>query len=226
MKKALVISTLVGAMAMGEAAHAEMLEAKQGGVFFGSAIAGASLGGPVGAVVGALTGVWLSESLEDADKVDDLETRIAANEQEKARLKMRLVDAETATLKYAQAALDQLQLALMFKTNDSELSAVDQRRLELLAEFVANDPQLHVRLDGHADPRGKKDENEKLARERVDTVANLLVDNGLEEIRISRFSHGETQSTANKDDMDAYAMERVVNIQLERRDQSVAGNNH
>ena len=85
-----------------------------------------------------------------------------------------------------------------------------------LAEFLASNPQIAVRLDGYADPRGGEAYNRQLSLGRLNYVARMLAAHGVDPQRIERFNHGSSRSVANEGDYDAYALERAVKINLSR----------
>lgn len=221
MKKALVLSTIIAATSV-NLAHADddRHVARKAGVFFGSAVAGAMLAGPIGMVVGAASGVWLDDKVEQADNLEqDLQQSALALQNSRNninRLQSQLAAAEDHSQRYAQLILEQLQLELLFKTGSSELSGAGKQRLAMLADFMAKNPELNLRLDGYADPSGDQQFNLALSEQRVNAVAEQLKLAGLAEQRITTYSHGASQSQAQPGDYQGYAMERVVRIQLNR----------
>jgi outer membrane protein OmpA-like peptidoglycan-associated protein len=85
---------------------------------------------------------------------------------------------------------------------------------------MANNDELAIRLDGYSDPRGAAGFNLALSQQRVKSVAEQLKLAGLDPSRISTFSHGATQSQALQGDYDSYALERVVKIELTKKNQA------
>jgi outer membrane protein OmpA-like peptidoglycan-associated protein len=203
-------------------AHAdEWLETKQGATFFGATAAGVALGGPVGLLGGGLLAAWMNTTMEQAAEAEsaklelaDTRRALASSEQALARTEADLEEARASSEHYAQLVLDQLQLEMLFKTGEAELTNTGQLRLAALAEFLVDNPQIAIRLDGFADPRGDAAYNQQLSLGRVSHVARLLEQAGVDRARIASFSHGATRSTASQGDLDAYAMERAVKIQL------------
>ena len=197
------------------------LGTKQGASVIGAAAAGGALGGPLGMVAGAAIGAWYSEQLEhaagaDADRaaLAETEARLAVTLQEQQTLVARLEMVEDANLDYAQLVLEQLQLEMLFKTDATELTPQGRQRLAKLADFLANNPAIAVRLDGYADPRGDAAYNMQLSLARVSYVMQELQTLGVAAERIERFSHGASSSEAIAGDYDAYALDRAVRIHL------------
>lgn len=219
MKKIIAVTAL-STVVVASNAHAgdAMDDARKTGVFFSSAIAGAVLAGPIGMVAAAVGGVWLDEKVEQANELEGelqgAKAELANANGKLSTLHYRLAVAEDASQQYAQIALDQLQLEMLFKTGKSEVTDAGKHRLALLADFMKKHAKLAIRLDGYTDPRGDEDFNLKLSSQRVDSVVVELKAAGLDEKRISRHSHGADQSVAVQGDYDGYALERVVRIQI------------
>jgi outer membrane protein OmpA-like peptidoglycan-associated protein len=219
MKKILVVSSiLVAITATNVHAESGFSEVRRAGVFFTSAIAGAVVAGPVGMIAAAASGVWLDEQVVKAGELELVEASLSTANTRNDQLSQQLSAAENITEQYARMALAQLQLEMLFKTNDSELTPRGEQRLVMLAEFMAVNPDFILRLDGYADPRGDASYNLSLSAARVHSVAQQLFSLGVEERRISIFSHGDSLSQAQNGDYDEYALERIVRIQLSRKD--------
>ena len=206
-------------------AHADdWLKTKQGATFLGATTAGVVLGGPFGMVAGAAIGAWFTQQLDAADQVDKSRDQLAMARMELresqtdiVQLEAALQDSHDTSAQYAQLVLDQLQLEMLFKTNATVLTTTGQRRLARLAEFLVANPQIAIRLDGYADPRGDDSYNQPLSLGRVRHVAQALEDFGVDVSRIESFSHGDSQSAAPQGDYDAYALERAVKINLSQQ---------
>ncbi len=219
--KSIALGSLL-ALATIPPAHAdEWLEAKKGATFFGATAAGVALGGPLGLLGGGLLTAWMHQTMDEAAKAENSKQELAAtrqalesSEQALARTEADLEAAQASNEHYAQLVLDQLQLEMLFKTGEAELTNTGQLRLTALAEFLVANPQIAIRLDGYADPRGDDAYNQQLSLGRVSHVARLLQQAGVDPVRIASFSHGASRSTAGEGDLDAYALERSVKIQL------------
>lgn len=181
----LALSGLLAVVTVPSAHADEWLPSKKGATLFGSIAAGVALGGPVGMLAGAAVGAWLNETLDDAAEVDvsreqlaQAKTQMQQSSGTVARLEHQLAQARDTSKQYAQLVLDQLELEMLFKTNATELTAAGQKRVARLADFLVANPQLEVRLDGYADPRGEDSYNQQLSLGRVSHVARMLMDFG------------------------------------------------
>lgn len=217
----IVLAGLLGLATLPQAHADEWLPAKKGAAFAGATAAGVALGGPLGLLGGGLLAVWLHDTMDEAAEAEtarqalsSVESELVASEAALAETTAELAKAREANAEYAQLVLDQLQLDMLFKTNETELTNTGKARLAALAAFLAANPQIAVRLDGYADPRGSKKHNEQLSLSRVNHVARLLARHGVDSRRIEGFSHGASRSAAAEGDYDAYALERAVRINL------------
>ncbi len=220
----LALSGLLAAATIPPAHADDRLNTKQGATFLGATTAGVVLGGPIGMVAGAAIGAWFAEKLETADQVEESRDQLATARLELresrtdiARLEGALQDSRDTSDQYAQLVLDQLQLEMLFTTNATVLTTTGQQRLARLAEFLVANPQIAIRLDGYADPRGDDSYNQQLSLGRVRHVAQALEDFGVDVTRMESFSHGDSQSHAPQGDYDAYALERAVKINLSQQ---------
>ena len=76
-------------------------------------------------------------------------------------------------------------------------------------------PDVIVKVDGYADPRGTESENLKLSSDRAEAVRAALMAGGIADSRIVVSAHGEDGVTTPEGDVDGYALNRRVVITLE-----------
>lgn len=218
-KKILLASLLALSASSASFADRDYSQPRRAGVFFGSALAGAVVAGPIGMVAAAMGGVWLDQQVIKAATLDESlaeqQAQLADTEEQFKALQYRLALAEHRSAQYADIALEQLQLQMLFKTGQAELTATSKARLKLLADFMESNSQFTLRLDGYADPRGDSQYNLQLSSDRVAAVAEQLAAAGIDPQRIEQFSHGASQSTGLSGDYDGYALERMVSIALQ-----------
>ncbi|AMX01634.1 OmpA family protein [Microbulbifer thermotolerans] len=231
MKKVLMVATLGSLIATGAQATeqregfqgSKLTPAKQATVFTGAAVAGAAVGGPVGFIAGALGGAWLGEQIKQAEEADMLATQLTESRAELNDLAQQLDAARLSANDANELAVDSLRFQLLFTTGDDQLKEGQLRQVEALANFLNRHPQLHVRLEGRADPRGSDGYNNVLSDQRALSVQRALESYGVDATRISRQALGATHSKAPRGDADAYAMERRVDIHF-NLPESMAGN--
>lgn len=201
--------------------------------FIAGGVVGAAAAGPIGAVVGAGLGTWLGNRVHRASDAGKAEAALA----EQRREGMRLAEANRAlTVQVAQLttsvnamqlakadpaeALDGLQGDVLFRTGSSEIEPQTAHQIQTLAQAMAKSPELKIRVDGYADPRGSVEANLKLSQARADAVRDLLLASGVAEKSLEVNAYGKTQSVA--DDDDGFALERRVRLTLQAQGGQVA----
>lgn len=232
MKKLLVTTSI--ALAIGAASNhtlaasdiyqydsGEINTAKEGVAFGSTAIIGGLVAGPVGAVIGAVGGAFLGKELTKADDYNlakqdlkEKEVELAGVNTEITALKNQLAVLQDHNEQIENLAVNDLEFHLLFHTGNDTLNEEAMTRLDSLADFLKKNPELSVRLHGHADPRGSDGYNNVLSQHRALNVQNALEFYGVETERLERYSYGANKSTAIKGDLDAYALERKVTVQI------------
>lgn len=228
MKKLLAIALLGTTLPV---AQAEVSQTTAQNIGVGSGIViGAIAGGPVGAIIGAAVGGHYADNVQQAGQIPELKSSLAATSDELeqartrvARLNRSLFDTraelaqlgeEMSGLLLERAAVEGLQMEVLYPTGQSKLSDNASARLRRLAELLNRLPDMTVRLDGYADPRGDASYNEDLSRHRAEAVRDALVAAGVAAERIALHAHGEGTSVSVEGDLDAYAFERMVRVRL------------
>ena len=235
MKQTILGVALVATLATGTAAAADTPAAetpgsvaKQGVVIVGTAVTGAVLGGPIGYMLGGLTGAWLAGNIARAEERDDSIARLADAEAEIGTMSDRLADANDDTIaltdalqdtraamtRYRRLASEYVSFELLFRTGEGTLTEAGDERLGQLAMFLAEQPDISITLSGFADPRGDDAFNMALSEERVRTVAASLEASGIDAERITVNAFGDQRSASAEGDLDAYALDRRVTIEL------------
>ncbi len=222
-----MIVTGLSAVLLTTSAIAGDKSVETGAGFGGGAIVGAIVGGPVGAIIGSAAGAVLGRRVHEAGKVGTLTAELNQARGDMDTMQGALDDAaRDLALLHDRVARDEdvrrqvenLRLEVLFRTDNSELSTESAAQLSKLALLLDAMPELGVRLDGYADPRGNTDYNVQLSSRRADSVKSLLQQNGVDQHRITLVAHGEANSTSADGDLDAYAMERRVSISLDVND--------
>ena len=97
---------------------------------------------------------------------------------------------------------------IQFEYNSSALTADSQTGIQILADFLKRNPDLKVELAGHTDDVGSEKYNLKLSADRADVVRQALVDNGIEEKRLTAKGYGATKPLVPNDSDEHRAMNR------------------
>ena len=211
--------------------------------FVTGAVIGGFAAGPVGAVIGAGLGTWLGNRVHRAGDATKAEATVAVLQTDKSELqteKSALLNERTAlteanrnlsarledltqkvqtvqnTKQDASEVLDGLQGDVLFRTGSAEITPEIAHQIQVLAQAVAKSPELKVRVDGYADPRGSTDTNLKLSEDRANAVRDLFLAAGISDEVLEVNAYGKSQSVAA--DSDGNALERRVRLTLQAQD--------
>ena len=104
----------------------------------------------------------------------------------------------------------ELATVIYFDFDSSEVRAADQDMVSRHAMQLGNNPNLRVRLEGHADERGSREYNIGLGERRAQAVRQMLMIQGVSASQISTVSFGEERPVAFGSSEDDYAQNRRV----------------
>lgn len=196
------------------ATTSKVTEAKQATAFTSMGLIGLAAGGPIGMFVGAISGAYIGEQIKKADGMESLELAKAntENQLQIANLELESRNQELAQLE--QATLENLQLQILFLTGSDSLTPQGQQQVFALANFLTQNPHLQIHLTGHSDPRGTDEYNDVLSHERALSIQAALQQAGVENKRISVTAHGSAFSKATRGNLDSYAFDRRVDIEI------------
>jgi outer membrane protein OmpA-like peptidoglycan-associated protein len=195
------------------------------GVATGLAV-GAIAGGPVGAIFGAAAGAWLGDRyhkqnearailVSDLRASEDHSSRLAA-EMQRMSASLADSDAKRAQLEAALDRTHELESSVLFRTGASELEPAALAQVAKLGALVAGLPDVTVHLSGYADPRGTEAFNLALSQRRAEAVKTALQTAGVDANRMVVEGLGAADDCGDEDDLDIDALERRVDIHLER----------
>ncbi|QXI36932.1 OmpA family protein [Pseudomonas xantholysinigenes] len=133
--------------------------------------------------------------------------RLAKLDLERQRLQLALREAKLASVqqqgKFVEAqiaalASEQADRGLvmtlgdvLFDTGQAELKSSASRTVLKLVQFLQLNPRRVVRIEGYTDSTGAAEDNLKLSRDRAQSVADMLVDLGIDEKRIQVEGYGD-----------------------------------
>ena len=229
MNKLIIITGITAIFAAGTAAAADDRSTETRAGFGSGAIIGAVVGGPAGAIIGSAAGAIIGQRVHKAKDAKRLETELGQARTDMSHLKVAL-DRAAVDLARLNETVEQhqdtrelvegLSLDVPFRTDNSNLGIQAEQQLAELARLLAALPDVQVKLEGFADPRGTAEYNEALSAQRAASVRTTLENLGVDTGRMTLVAHGETLSSSQDGDLDAYAMERRVNISLSAGNES------
>lgn len=146
----------------------------------------------------------------------------AANEQTAAaQAQSAAAQAQSARL---QAEIDQLKATptdrglvltlgdVLFDTGKSELNSGATRKLDQLAQFLAEHKDRRVQIDGFTDSIGSDSYNQELSRRRADSVKSALLTRGIASSRIGTEGYGKAFPVASNADSGGRQLNRRVEV--------------
>ena len=149
--------------------------------------------------------------MTSAELQEQVQARQEAEERAQAALESLR---EVATVREeSRGVVITLDGAVLFTTAQSELLPTAERRLGAVAETLKDyESDKRLRIEGHTDSRGTEEFNMELSRERAQSVADYLAENGIERSRMEIVGMGESKPIAPNDTPEGRANNRRVEI--------------
>jgi outer membrane protein OmpA-like peptidoglycan-associated protein len=99
---------------------------------------------------------------------------------------------------------------ILFDTGRATIKPESEAPLGTVIELLKGDPALKLEIQGHTDNVGGKDTNQKLSRDRAESVKAYLVKGGVVAARLTTAGFGDTQPVADNGSEDGRARNRRV----------------
>lgn len=181
------------------------------GAIFGKG-KGAAIGAAVGAVAGGVAGTLIGKKMDKQAK-------------ELAQIQGAAVDTITDTngLTAIKVTFDN---GILFATNKSNLSQSAKNSLTQFATSLLNNPQTNVQIYGHTDNTGSLAVNQRLSKERANSVMNYLMNSGVSSSRMVSDGFDYQFPVASNDTPEGRAQNRRVEVYISaNKDMIDAANN-
>jgi outer membrane protein OmpA-like peptidoglycan-associated protein len=104
--------------------------------------------------------------------------------------------------------------SVLFERSKPVLLQSSYDELDMVADFMKENPKVEILLSGHTDNQGRHELNMKLSRSRVAVVKDYLVAKGIEEKRITSKGFGGTKPIADNDAEETRALNRRVEFTI------------
>jgi len=175
-----------------------------------------------------------------AAKADDARVAAGQAERDKIQLAARTRDVDNAKMATntalgqrdqateqaarLQAEVDQLKATptprglvltlgdVLFDTGKAQLNPGSARKLDQLAQFLADHPERRVQIDGFTDSVGTDSYNQDLSQQRADAVKSALITRGIDRSRIGSQGYGKGFPVANNVDSGGRQLNRRVEV--------------
>lgn len=103
------------------------------------------------------------------------------------------MDWQTLQAVRVDAALTLKLSSITFPFDSTTVDISFSKYISLIAQFLADNPEVSLSLEGHTDPVGDSPYNEDLGFHRAIAIKDALVASGVDESRLWVFSYGESQ---------------------------------
>lgn len=97
---------------------------------------------------------------------------------------------------------------ILFDTDRYNIDSRDQAILQSQAQWLAQNPNARITIEGHADERGTRDYNLALGERRANAAKNYLASLGVSAARMTTVSYGKERPEALGSDESAWAQNR------------------
>jgi peptidoglycan-associated lipoprotein len=141
----------------------------------------------------------------DSAREDSIRLANEAAERDRAENERRdreRVERETA------GAREVLTQIIFFEYDSDEISGEAEQNLRLKAAVLAANPNVRLRIEGHADQRGSTEYNLALGQRRAEAVRAFLANYGVDPERFTTVSFGKERPLVEGDDEQAWERNR------------------
>ncbi|MEM1232935.1 MAG: OmpA family protein [Pseudomonadota bacterium] len=152
---------------------------------------GAVLGAAVGGVAGGLIG----------QQIDRQEDALRAQ-----------LSSEVQIVRQGNELIVRMPQDILFDTNSATLRPDLQGDIRSLASNLQSFPDSNITVVGHTDNTGSAGFNQTLSQQRAESVASILLNQGVASFRIQAFGRGENEPIATNLTPEGRALNRRVDI--------------
>jgi len=104
------------------------------------------------------------------------------------------------------------QLVVYFDYDEAEILPEFNALLQAHGQFLAQNPNTQLRLEGHADERGSREYNIGLGERRAQAVRRVLMLQGAGSAQFTTVSYGEERPAQTGSDDEAWRLNRRVEL--------------
>lgn len=135
---------------------------------------------------------------------------------ETERLERELADLEAEQTE--RGIVLTLSDAVLFATDSDELKSGAYRALDRLADFLEDNPERRLLIEGHTDARGTDEYNQDLSERRAESVAEALMERGIASDRLRPVGLGEEYPVASNETSAGQQQNRRVEVVISKDD--------
>jgi peptidoglycan-associated lipoprotein len=171
-------------------------------------IAALSLGGTVGCARNAEPEGPTPEQIEAQRRAEEDARRAAERAEAERRAAADAARAGDATARETAAAREILEERIHFDYDRSAIRADAEQRLMRKVAVLRANPNVRLRIEGHADERGSIEYNVALGQRRAEAARAFLVNYGVSADRLETVSWGEDRPLVRASNEEAWAQNR------------------
>jgi len=101
---------------------------------------------------------------------------------------------------------------VLFETSKATLKPGAASQMDRIAQFMQQNPETKVIVEGHTDSTGSEEYNEQLSQRRAQAVSDALVERGIDPSRVQAMGRGEAYPVASNDTSAGRQQNRRVDI--------------
>ncbi|MDR0814289.1 MAG: OmpA family protein [Bacteroidales bacterium] len=101
-----------------------------------------------------------------------------------------------------------------FEFNSFELTPAAQEAMDYVADWLTNQPNVRIELEGHTDNKGTPAYNQKLSERRAKVMCDYLITKGIASERLSYKGYGLTKPIATNDTEEGRQKNRRMGIKI------------
>lgn len=109
-----------------------------------------------------------------------------------------------------QIIADDLNISVYFKVGSVAFESFYTQQLSVMSHLLQEMPDVELHLDGYSDRHGNQSDNLRLSAERIESVRDYFVNNGIDPSRIHIRAYGEKNFLSTPGELDSYMFDRRV----------------
>lgn len=180
---------------------------------------GAAIGAAVGVVTGLITGDDATERRQHAmigAGIGALAgTAVGAYmDAQQNKLNKKLAGTGVAVVRDGDELILTMPSNITFATNSASVKSEFHTVLGAVADVLTEYDKTYIDIAGHTDSSGSNAYNQTLSEQRAMSVGNLLIDSGVQNVRVVAQGLGESQPVADNSSASGRAQNRRVDLKL------------